>query len=203
MNTGPQKTAAMVRQRKRESKSKRQAVIATVPARESTSVTITVAEVARRAGVSPWLVRQEPLMQEVRNAKARLASGVHHGATDSTGGSLSVERDLLRQENQRLRHETCRYRQRISELLGDQIDGTDAQSQGLRVQELTDQNEALTKKSSEAIHQLHQMQHQLAALSSDLEAAHTVNRSLMAELNRPRYQRTMVRTDGGQPVPDM
>ena len=30
----------------------------------------------------------------IRNAKARLTSGVHHGATDSTGGSLSVEREL-------------------------------------------------------------------------------------------------------------
>lgn len=188
MNTSRQKTAAMVRQRKRESKSKRQAVLATVQAMERNRAPITVAEVARRAGVSPWLVRQEPLMQEVENAKARLTSGVHHGATDSNGASLSVERELLRQENQRLRHEMRKHRHRISEFLGDQIDGTDAQSQGLRVQELTDQNEALSKQASEAIQQLHQMQHQLADLSSDLEAAHTVNRSLMAELNRPRYQ---------------
>lgn len=186
MNTGPHKTAAMVRHRKRESKSKRHAVLATVQAMERMGVPITVAEVARRAGVSPWLVRQEPLMQEVRNAKARLTSGGHHGATDSNRGPLSVERELLRQENQRLRQELRIHRQRISELLGDQIDGTDAQSQGLRVHELTDQHEALSKQASETIQQLHQMQHQLAALSSDLEAAHTVNRSLMAELNRPK-----------------
>ncbi len=184
MNTGPQKTAAMVRQRKRESKSKRQAVLATVQAMERTRVPITVAEVARRARVSPWLVRQEPLMQEVRNAKARLTSGVQ--ATDSNGGSLSVERELLRQENQRLRQEIHRYRQRISELLGDQIDGTDAHSQGVRVQELTDQNAALSRQASEATQLVHQLQQRLAALSTDLDAAHTVNRSLMTELNRSR-----------------
>jgi len=34
--------------------------------------------------------------------------------------------------------------ERISELLGDQIDGTDAHSQGIRVQELTDHNAALS-----------------------------------------------------------
>lgn len=184
MNTGPQKTAAMVHQRKRESKSKRQAVLATVQAMERTRVPITVAEVARRAGVSPWLVRQEPLMQEVRNAKARLTSGLHHGATDSNGGSLGVERELLRQENQRLRHEIRKHRQRISELLGDQIDGTDAHSQSIRVQELTDQNAILSRQASEAVQELHQLQQKVEALSSDLEAAHSVNRSLMAELNR-------------------
>lgn len=52
MNTVPQKTAAMLRQRKRESKNKRQAVLATVQAMERTRVPITIAEVARRAGVS-------------------------------------------------------------------------------------------------------------------------------------------------------
>ncbi|MET1086238.1 MAG: hypothetical protein ABWY04_03810 [Arthrobacter sp.] len=80
------------------------------------------------ADASPWLIRQEPLIQGVRNAKARLTRGVHPEATDSTGGSLSVERELLRQEYQRLRHEIRQYRQRISELLDDQIDDTDAHS---------------------------------------------------------------------------
>lgn len=186
MNTVPQKTAAMLRQRKRESKNKRQAVLATVQAMERTRVPITIAEVARRAGVSPWLVRQEPLVHEVRNAQSRLTVGDRRGATDSTGSSLSVERELLREENKRLRHELRKYRQRISELLGDQIDGTDAHSQNLRVQELTDQNEALSKQASEATRQLHQLQRQIEAVTSDLDAAHAVNRSLMAELNRPQ-----------------
>ncbi|MGY2744441.1 hypothetical protein [Arthrobacter sp. UYCu723] len=126
---------------------------------ERSRVPITVAEVARRASVSPWLVRQEPLMREVRNAKARLTSGVHPMATDSTGGSLSVERELLRHEDQRLRHEIRKHRQLISELLGDQIDGTDAQSQLLHVQELTDQTAALSRQASEALQQMHQLQH--------------------------------------------
>jgi FtsZ-binding cell division protein ZapB len=124
-------------------------------------------------------------MQEVRNAKARQTSGAHPKATDLNGGSFSVERELLRQENQRLRHETRQYRQRIAELLGDQIDGTDAHSQSLRVQELTDQNAILSRQASEAVQELHQLQQKVEALSSDLEAAHSVNRSLMAELNRP------------------
>lgn len=92
----------------------------------------------------------------------------------------------MREENKRLRHELRKYRQRISELLGDQIDGTDAHSQNLRVQELTDQNEALSKQASEATRQLHQLQRQIEAVTSDLDAAHAVNRSLMAELNRPQ-----------------
>jgi hypothetical protein len=121
---------------------------------ERTRVPITVAEVARRDSVSPWLGRQEPLMEEARNAKARLTRGVHPGARDSTGGSLSVERALLRQEDQRLRHKIRHY-QPISLLLGDQIDGLDAHSQGVRVQELTDQNAALARQASEAIQQVH------------------------------------------------
>src|SRR2546422_956650 len=99
-------------------------------------------------------------------------------------GSLHIERERLRQENQRLRHELQRPQRRISELLGDQLDGTDPTSQSLRVQELTDQNAILSRQASEAVQELHQLQQKVAALS-DLEAAHSVNRSLMAELNRP------------------
>ncbi|MCB5291810.1 hypothetical protein [Arthrobacter sp. SO3] len=186
MSSNPPKTAAMVQQRRNDSKAKRQAVLAAIEAMERNRTPITVAEVARRAHVSPWLVRQEPLLAEVRNAQKRLSTGVHHGARDSNTGSIQVERELLRQEDQRLHHETRMHRQRISELLGDQIDGTDAGGQRLRVQELTDQNAALPKQASEAAQQVHQLQQQLAALSPDLDAAHAVNRFLMAELNRSR-----------------
>jgi FtsZ-binding cell division protein ZapB len=184
VNEHPANAAAMVRQRKKDSKNKRSAVLATIQAMERTHTPITVAEVARRAGVSPWLVRQEPLLSEVRNARNRLSNGADHGASDSNTGSHQVERELLRQENQRLRHETHRFRQRISELLGDQIDGTDAHSQSVLVQELTDQNADLSRQASEAAHQVHHLQQQLAALSTNLDASHAVNRSLMAELNR-------------------
>lgn len=186
VNDPAQKTAAMVRQRKQDSKAKRQAVLATVDAMERTQTPITVAEVGRRAGVSPWLVRQEPLMEAVRRAQARLASEHVQSSRDSTTGSLRVERDLLRQENQRLRHEIDRHRKRTSELLGDQIDGTDAHSQSVRIQELTDHYTALSRQTGEAIQRLHQTQQQLEALSTDLDAAHAVNRALMAQLNRPQ-----------------
>lgn len=182
----PTKTAAMVQRRRNDSKAKRQAVLVAIEAMERTRTPITVAEVARRAHVSPWLVRQEPLLAEVRYAQKRLSTGVHHGAKDSNTGSIQVERELLRQENQRLRHETRIHRQRISELLGDQIDGTDAEGHRLSIQELTDQNAALSKQASEATQQVRQLQQQLAAVSTDLDAAHAVNRSLMAELNRSR-----------------
>lgn len=178
------RTAAMVLQRKKDSKNKRGAVLAVVAAMERTRGPITVAEVARRAGVSPWLVRQEPLLEQVREAQNRLSSRAHPGPVDSNNGSLQVERELLRQENQRLRHETQRHRKRISELLGDQIDGTDAHSESIRFQELSDQNAALTRQAGEAIQQVHELQQQLASLSTDLAGAHSVNRALMAELNR-------------------
>lgn len=181
----------MVRQRRKDSKNQRGAVLAPLEAMERTRSPITVAEVARLAGVSPWLVRQEPLLDEVRKAQKRHAtgSGTSPETTKSTTGSLQVERDLLRQENQRLRHELQRHQRRISELLGDQIDGTDAHSQSLRVQELTDQNAVLSKHTSERAQELHHAQQQVAALSSDLQAAHSVNRSLMTELNRPERTR--------------
>ena len=176
----------MVRQRKKDSKNKRGAVLSAVAAMERSRTPITVAEVARRAGVSPWLVRQEPLMTEVRKAQTSVAeqATARGAANPPTAASLQVERDLLRQENQRLRHEIRRIQDRISELLGDQIDGTDAHSQSIRAQELADQNTALSRQASEATEQVHKLQQQLAALSMDLDAAHVVNRSLMAELNR-------------------
>lgn len=189
MSTGPRsKMAAMVQQRQKDSQTKRQAVLATIDAMQRTKTPVTVAEVARRAGVSPWLVRQQPLMEHVREAQASQSRGsaAFTGTTHSTTtGSLLVERDLLRKENQRLRHELQRHQRRISELLGDQLDGTDAHSQSVRVQELTEQNTILAGQASEALQQVHQLRQNMEGLSSDLEAAHRVNRSLMAELNRP------------------
>jgi len=87
------------------------------------------------------------------------------------------------------RNETRSHRQRISELLRDQIDGIDAHSQGICVQELADQNAALSRQASEATQQVYDLQQQLAALSTDLDAARAVNRSLMAELNRQERNR--------------
>lgn len=182
-------TAAMLRQRKKDSRTKRGAVLATIEAMERTRSPITIAEVARRAGVSPWLVRQKPLLEEIRKAQSRYSTDTPQPPETTNSGSLHVERDLLRQENQRLRHELQRHQRRISELLGDQIDGTDAHSQSLRVQELTDQNAILSKQTSERTQELHHVRQKVTALSSDLEAAHSVNRSLMTELNRPERTR--------------
>lgn len=179
------KTAAMVQHRKKVSKAKRQAVLATIDAMTRTNTPISVADVARRAGVSPWLVRQKPLLEHVRKAQSVQFRGSSEETAKSTAGVGPVERDLLRKENQRLRHELQKHQRRISELLGDQIDGTDAHSQSLRVQELTDQNIILSKQASDAIQELRQLRQNSEALSSDLEAAHRVNRSLMAEINRP------------------
>lgn len=188
MTTGAgAKTAAMVHQRKRDSKAKRRAVLATIEAMKRTDTPITIADVARRAGVSSWLVRQKPLLEHVRKAQNdQTASASTAGRTQpASTRSVLVERDLLRKENQRLRHELQKHQRRISELLGDEIDGTDAHSQSVRVQELTDQNAILSKQTSDAIQELRQLRQNLEALSSDLDAAHSVNRSLMAEINRP------------------
>lgn len=103
------KSAAMVQQRRKDSKAERQAVLATIAAMERTRTPITVAEVARRARVSPWLVRQEPLMTAVRKAQTgSAAQSPAPGETNTSSASLQVERDLLRQENQRLRYEIRR-----------------------------------------------------------------------------------------------
>lgn len=149
----------MVRQRQKDSNNKRSAVLAAVEAMERTRSPITVAEVARRAGVSTWLVRQEPLLEVVRNAQTRHSiAPTSQDAANSSTGSLRVERDLLRQENQRLRHDLQRHQRRISELLGDQIDGTDAHSQSLRIRDLTDQNTILSRQASAATQELLQLQ---------------------------------------------
>jgi FtsZ-binding cell division protein ZapB len=186
MTGGPQsKAAAMLRQRKNDSTTKRRSVLATIEAMERADVPITVAEVARRARVSPWLVRQEPLMTMLKEAQTNAShKSITAEATKPSLASLQVERDLLREANQRLRREADRYRQRISELLGSQIDGTDAHSQNLRVSELTDQNRILTRQTTEVTQENHELGQKVEDLATDLEAAHTVNRALMAQLNR-------------------
>lgn len=126
-------------------------------------------------------------MEHVRKAQTSRtpAEPTAERTPNPTTNSLQVERELLRWENQRLRHELERQQRCISELLGDRIEGTDAHSQAIRVQELTDQNDILSRQASETIQQLHQLRHSVETLSADLEAAHKVNRSLMAQINRP------------------
>ena len=186
MTGGPEsKAAAMVRQRKNDSSTKRRSVLAAIEAMERTGTPITVAEVARRARVSPWLVRQEPLMTKLKKAQSNAShKSIPGEATTPSLASLQVERDLLREANQRLRREADRYRRRISELLGSQIDGTDAHSQNLRIGELTDQNLILTRQTTEATQENHQLRQKADDLTTEWAAAHSVNRTLMAQLNR-------------------
>ncbi|WP_156037197.1 hypothetical protein [Arthrobacter sp. UNC362MFTsu5.1] len=181
------KTSAMVQQRKKDSKTKRQAVLATIDAMQRTNTPITVADVARRAGVSPWLVRQPPLLEQVRNAQSghTVGGSTAERTPNPTTGPLLVERDLLRKENQRLRHELQRHQRHVSELLGDQIEGTDAHSQSVKIQELIVENAILSRQASDTSQELRQLKQKVEGLSADLEAAHKVNRSLMTELNRP------------------
>jgi len=111
--------------------------------------------------------------------------------TQSAGKSVGTVNTSFLPANPAItpRNETRSHRQRISELLRDQIDGIDAHSQGICVQELADQNAALSRQASEATQQVYDLQQQLAALSTDLDAARAVNRSLMAELNRQERNR--------------
>lgn len=180
------RTAAMLDQRKNESKDKRQAVLSAISVLERTQSRITVAEVARRARVSPWLVRQRPLLDQVRQAQDRASTAAAGNPTPdgAATGSHATERLLLRQENQRLREETVQLKQRISELLGDRIDGTDAITQTRRADELANQNAILSQQAAEALGKLHQLELASNELASELSATQTVNRALMAQLNR-------------------
>jgi hypothetical protein len=144
-----------------------------------------VAEVARRARVSPWLVRQAPLITEIRKAQASLAgqSTARGAATRrplrSRWNVISCARktsgSATRSEKAKIESPSCSGPDRRH----------DAPSQAIRVQELTTQNTALSQQASEALQGLHQLEQKVTSLSEDLHAAHPVNRALMAQLNRP------------------
>lgn len=173
--------------RREASLRKRQTVLDTVQAIAADDEPITFASVARRSGVSTWLVYADGVREHVQAAIARQAHQPVAALRDgrqASSASLRTELATSRAEVAELRGERDRLRDALRANLGQQLDQVSNRHLTERITELTEQARALERSEAEARAHAAQLADRVAELEADLAAARTSLRSVMREINR-------------------
>lgn len=173
--------------RRETSVRKRQAVLETLQAMAGESTPISFAAVARRSGVSTWLVYAEGVREHVQAAIARQAheptAALHDGRAASPA-SLKTDLAMARTEVAALRGERDRLRDALRANLGQQLDQVSNRHLTERITELTEQVRRLERSEAEARAHSTQLSGLVAELEADLAATRTSLRAVMRQTNR-------------------
>jgi uncharacterized coiled-coil DUF342 family protein len=142
--------------------------------------------VARAANVSHWLVYAEGVREHVEAARRRqgraAANSARAGAKEPAG--WKVEKQLLQEDNRRLREEVERLGGAVRRSLGQQLDQFGAADLGARVDELTAEHQRLQGERDDALAQVKDLTAQLSEVQDDLAAARTSLRQMIRAENR-------------------
>ncbi len=174
---------AMIAGRRLDSQVKHQRVIATVDARLAAGRELSVAGIARQAGVSRKFIYAHPeLRAEIEQRASRSATtGATGGVADArvTIASLQADAANVKAQNSRLREQLRTLEHRLSLTLGrdiaSEIDPTGYESPD----QLRGQLEAAQARAFE-------LEEALADAREELEAVREINRELLAGQNRSR-----------------
>jgi chromosome segregation ATPase len=141
--TGKRAPADVLREaRRQDSLTKRMRVLAVVDDMKANGDLMTFLAVARKAGVSNWLVYAEGVREHIEAAR-RTQDGT--AARDSAAGSrvsdtsLAVDLELTRTELRKVREERDRLKVKVQRGLGQQIDPPGNADLERRIRELGDQ----------------------------------------------------------------
>src|SRR4051812_6182538 len=137
--------AEVLRQaRQKDSRDKRGKVLAAIQTMLEADEPITFTAVARRAGVSTWLVYADGVREHIDLARQQQA-GPGRTPADAAGAApsagLRVEIQLVREENTRLREECTRLKMAVQRNLGQELDRLGTADLTARVDELTAHNQ--------------------------------------------------------------
>ena len=164
--------------RRLDSADKTRRVLAALDATIDTGQSLTIAALARRAGVSRRFIYDHPELRA--EAERRSAQAADRRAGQATAGArvttASLRADLANAKaaNHRLNTELQALRRRLGQILGHEIlaDLSDAPAEPVdpRIEQLTD---ALAQTNKELAHR-----------GEELAAARQINRELIARLNR-------------------
>ncbi|MEV3961525.1 hypothetical protein AB0M34_11595 [Nocardia sp. NPDC050193] len=148
---------------------------------------ITFTGVARAAGVSNWLVYAPGVREHIEHARRQQAQPRHDRESGRSDAPLGLKTDLAvaRAEIARLRTERDQLNATVRRQLGQQLDQLASADLITRVEELTEQNKALTEHLARAQRGNAGLQDQLAEASDDLAAARKSLRRMIREENQP------------------
>jgi hypothetical protein len=185
MSTGRQ-AEAMIDARRRDSAAKRARVLATVERMLAEDTPITVAAVARTAGVSTWLTYSPGLRDAIAEARSRqLHTTATEPAQHPAAEGLRTDLALARAEITRLRGERDRQHQQLRLALGARLDNLAKADLLTRLDELTTADTHLAA-TADQLHADSQTLHtRVAELEDDLAAARTSLRRMIRAENTP------------------
>jgi chromosome segregation ATPase len=173
---------AMVARRRLDSQLKRERVAATVDARLACGGELTIAAIARQAGVSRKFIYTHPDLRAQIEHRALQAitrsTSTSTAETRVTAASLRADVENTKAHNQRLRQQLRTLEQRLSETLGQQV------ADQLRGDQ-TDRPEELRRELEVANARAFELQEALADAREELDAVREINRELLADRNRP------------------
>ncbi|WP_089101297.1 DUF6262 family protein [Streptomyces hyaluromycini] len=177
----------LLESRQKASREKRAKVLAVVDMMKADGDPITFLAVAKRAGVSNWLVYAGGVREHIEAARAGQAVGVtrqrKEGAAASAA-SLATDLEFARAQVRALTEERDRLRAAVQRSLGERVDAVSAKDLVARVQELTVANQQLAAKLARAEADRDSLQDDLAEAQDDLAAARTALRNMMRDQNR-------------------
>ncbi len=179
--------------RRRESRAKRQRVLAVVEQLVAQGERVTFAVVARQAGVSNWLVYADGVREHIEKARnhTTLPSGNDASGRAVATAGLRTDLELSRAEVRALRQERDKLRTALQRNLGHQLDHTAAKDLIERIDELTRQNQQLSSERDEATQRCQQLEQQLRDTEDDLAATRT-NLRRMIRTQRPADEQAEV-----------
>jgi len=178
--TRPAATAveALTLVRRRDSTRRRQRVVNALERLTGAGEEITVAAVARAAGVDrSFLYRHHDLRALILQHAAQAPPEASLPRTTQVSRqSLLADLANLRAHNERLRRQVTKLARRLSEALGEEI----FRASGLGD---PDHTETLRRRVNELEQTTADLRQQLAERTEELDAARATNRDLMAEVN--------------------
>lgn len=177
MSTTPprQRTAAMAEGRRADTARRRQRVINALNAATTHGEDLTVAAIARNAGVDrTFLYRHRDLLGQIHALAAQPATTA--GTTAPSRASLQADLLAAHQRALRLHSRVRQLEQRLSQLLGEQT----WRESGLGAPDDIDQlKQRITHLEQQAV----DLQIQIEERDQDLAAARAANRELMTRIN--------------------
>lgn len=183
MTSGPVRGQAMAATRRLDSQVKHDRVLAATNARLGTGEDLTVAAVARHAGVSRKFIYDHPELraQIEHRAGQRTNSNTSAAVADSrvTVASLRVDLANGKAHNHRLRQQVRALEQRLSLTLGREV------AQHLDPDDATELPDELRAQLQVAHARTFEIGEQLADAREELDAVREINRELLADRNRP------------------
>jgi cell division protein FtsB len=170
---------ALAAARRRDSTRRRQRVLNALERLTAAGDEISVAGIARAAGVDrSFLYRHHDLRVEILT---RAAQGQPDASmprtTQVSRQSLLADLANLRAHNERLRRQVSKLAKRLSEALGEEV----FRASGLGG---PDDTEQLRRRVAELEQTVLDLRQQLEERTEELDAARMTNRDLMAEVNR-------------------